>query len=168
MFSELPRLGDLTIGDFWGIQKIDASQNDNKGTSIVLFNSKKGQELLKILLKSGKCINYPFDKTLPNRFNNLLPHSKQKTRFFKLLNHHSFSEAVEYVKNGKYDIGLVCNYLASNFGGILTQYALFNVLEDLGYSTLLIERPLNSPEKINEEFVKKLYNKPIFKQCATR
>lgn len=167
-FSEFPRLGDLTIGDFWGIQKIDASQNDNKGTSIVLFNSKKGQELLKILLKSGKCINYPFDKTLPNRFNNLLPHSKQKTRFFKLLNHHSFSEAVEYVKNGKYDIGLVCNYLASNFGGILTQYALFNVLEDLGYSTLLIERPLNSPEKINEEFVKKLYNKPIFKQCATR
>ncbi len=167
-FSEFPRLGDLTIGDFWGIQKIDAAQNDNKGTSIVLCNSKKGQELLEILLKSGKCMNYPFDKTLPNRFNKLFPHSKLKSRFFKLLNHHSFSEAVEYVKNGKYDVGLVCNYLAINFGGGLTQFALFNVLEDLGYSTLMIERPLDALEKAGNDLLNKLYLKNPFINCAQR
>ena len=167
-FSELPRIGDLTIGDFWGIQKTDSSQNDNKGVSIVLCNSKKGRQLLNVLMQEGKCSEYAFDVKLPNRFNKVFPHSKNKSRFFKLLNHHSFSESVEYIKNDKYDIGLVCNYLASNFGGILTQYALFNVLEDLGYSTLLIERPLDAPEKISEKNVQQIYHKFFFTQCAKR
>lgn len=167
-FSELPRLGDITIGDFWGIQKIDKSQNDNMGTSIILCNSAKGQELFKNLSDKGVFKEFPFDKTLPNRFSSLFPHSKFKERFFKLLNHHSFSEALNYIKNEKYDIGLVCNYLASNFGGSLTQYSLFHVLEDLGYSTLMIERPLDAPEKQTEENIKQIYHKWVFNQCAKR
>ncbi len=165
-FSELPRVGDLTIGDFWGIQKVDNSQNDNKGTSIVLCNTKKGKKLLDILKSSGQTKDYAFDKSLPNRFNKIFPHNKQKHRFFKLLNHHSFSESVEYVKNKKYDVGVVCNYLAINFGGGLTQYALFNVIEDLGYSALMIERPLDSPEKADIEILNEIYIKNPFYQCS--
>lgn len=36
---------DITLGDFWGIEKIDPSMSDNKGTSVVLIRTHNGQEL---------------------------------------------------------------------------------------------------------------------------
>lgn len=38
-FNGLPRQADITLGDFWGIEE---KYDDDKGTSIVLSNSKKG------------------------------------------------------------------------------------------------------------------------------
>ena len=37
---------DLTLGDFWGVDRIMPSVDDNKGVSLVLANSIKGKELL--------------------------------------------------------------------------------------------------------------------------
>ncbi len=168
-FSELPRIGDLTIGDFWGIDKVDSTQQDKFGTSIVLCNSHKGEKLFALLEGKGIIKEYPFNENLPNRLNNaVFSHSKQKDRFFTLLNHHSFLESVSYIKSGRYDIGLVCNYLAINFGGGLTQFALFNVLEDLGYSTLMIERPLDAPEVANSILLNQLYVSNPFPNCSIR
>ena len=42
-FAEIPREGDITIGDFWGIEEKEASWNDKLGTSVVLLNSEKGE-----------------------------------------------------------------------------------------------------------------------------
>lgn len=42
-FKTLPRVADITMGDFWGIANKDASLDSNKGTSVVLINSKKGE-----------------------------------------------------------------------------------------------------------------------------
>lgn len=39
-------LADLTLGDFWGIDRIIPSIDDNKGVSLVVVNSKKGGGLL--------------------------------------------------------------------------------------------------------------------------
>ena len=36
---------DLTIADFWGIEKVAPEINDNKGTSLVLIRTSKGQEI---------------------------------------------------------------------------------------------------------------------------
>ena len=36
---------DITLGDFWGIEKIDSSLSDNKGTSVVFIRTDKGQKL---------------------------------------------------------------------------------------------------------------------------
>lgn len=45
-YSTISRVGDLTMGDFWGIEKINPSFNDNLGTSLILVNSEKGMKLL--------------------------------------------------------------------------------------------------------------------------
>lgn len=45
-FANVNRAGDLTLADFWGIEKNDASFNDNRGVSLVLVSSAKGVELL--------------------------------------------------------------------------------------------------------------------------
>jgi len=47
-FNTLPRVGDITLADCWGIQNIDKDfykNNGDKGISLVLVNNSKGQEL---------------------------------------------------------------------------------------------------------------------------
>ena len=46
-FKGYNRVSDITLGDFWGIQKIDSEMDDNKGTSLVLTHDAKGESLLK-------------------------------------------------------------------------------------------------------------------------
>ena len=45
-FANVNRVADITLADFWGIEKNDASFNDNKGVSLVLISSTKGAKLL--------------------------------------------------------------------------------------------------------------------------
>lgn len=44
-FKELPRVSDITLADFWGIEKIDKNLDNDTGTSLILLNSPKGKEL---------------------------------------------------------------------------------------------------------------------------
>lgn len=45
-FANLKRPSDLTIGDFWGWEKVDQHINaDNKGVSLLLVNTEKGRGL---------------------------------------------------------------------------------------------------------------------------
>ena len=41
-FKRIPRIADITLADFWGIEKIFPELDDNTGTSLILCNSKKG------------------------------------------------------------------------------------------------------------------------------
>ena len=44
-YRKLPRIADITLGDYWGISKYHPEMNDNKGTSVVLLNTAHGGEL---------------------------------------------------------------------------------------------------------------------------
>lgn len=44
-FTSLNRQGDITIGDFWGIEKVLPEISDNKGISAVMINNLKGKML---------------------------------------------------------------------------------------------------------------------------
>lgn len=48
-FKGFPRIADITLADFWGIKSIDSSLDNNKGTSMVMVNNKKGEEILSSL-----------------------------------------------------------------------------------------------------------------------
>lgn len=52
-FKGYSRCSDLTIGDFWGIWDIMPDMDDNKGTSVLLFQSQKGQRLFEQI--SDRC-----------------------------------------------------------------------------------------------------------------
>lgn len=43
-FKGFPRKADITLGDFWGIEKIDISMDQDLGTSLVMVNSEKGKQ----------------------------------------------------------------------------------------------------------------------------
>ena len=48
-FKELPRVADITLADFWGIEEIDPLLDNDTGTSLVLLNSEKGKKLFEKL-----------------------------------------------------------------------------------------------------------------------
>ena len=43
-FSNLNRVGDITIGDYWGVEKYHPEYSVPNGASIMLINSRRGQE----------------------------------------------------------------------------------------------------------------------------
>jgi coenzyme F420-reducing hydrogenase beta subunit len=45
-FTSLQRTGDLTIGDYWGIERTMPDFADRNGVSVILVNSEKGSALL--------------------------------------------------------------------------------------------------------------------------
>ena len=44
-FSDTNRKSDITMGDFWGIDKVLPRFNDNKGVSLITINSSKGEKI---------------------------------------------------------------------------------------------------------------------------
>lgn len=44
-FANTERVGDITIGDFWGIENVHPELDDNKGVSAIIVNTQKGEFL---------------------------------------------------------------------------------------------------------------------------
>ena len=44
-YGKLPRVADITLGDYWNIAKVHPQMDDNKGTSVVLLNTEHGKAL---------------------------------------------------------------------------------------------------------------------------
>lgn len=56
-YSSLDRPGDLTLGDFWGYQKKRPDLKHENGLSLIVCNTQKGAELIKILGENGIVLN---------------------------------------------------------------------------------------------------------------
>lgn len=55
------RTGDITLGDYWGIEKIQPSLNSLRGVSLVRFNTQKGNFLIEQFKKNGLFIETEWD-----------------------------------------------------------------------------------------------------------
>ena len=54
-FANINRAGDITLADFWGIEKNDPSFEDSRGVSLVLINTEKGR---RVFSDAAKDLNY--------------------------------------------------------------------------------------------------------------
>ena len=141
-YTSTQREADITIGDFWAIERFDKSLNDNKGTSVVLLNNTKGQDILrKIQDKISVCTKVPieyaswYNITLKQP---LKQHTNRKA-FFRLMQEgKSLKEIVGYCNNNQYDCGILNFWTFKNVGGVLNAFALQKIIEKLGYSNALI------------------------------
>lgn len=149
LFAKLPRQGDITIGDYWGIEKFDESLNDAKGTSVILINNKKGNAFLRSVRGDWKKIRKTPLKVATNSnrqiVNSSLLNDKQK-RFFDILDKFDFDKAVDYGLNRKFEIGYVGWWYGANYGSVLTNFALHEVLTKILVKTvLMIQYPIKNP-----------------------
>lgn len=150
-FSEFPRQGDITLGDFWGIERMDASWNDNRGTSLVLVNTEKGRAAFDAV--AGRFAREQAADAAYSDFNRLhakiAPHP-QRQRFFELWKNGSFTRAADFAANRRYDVAVLGCWSVENHGSNMTYYALYRTLRDMGYETLMVERPASSLWKPHE------------------
>lgn len=64
-FKAVPRLSDLTIGDAWGIEKHMPELDDDRGASVILINSEKGQKLFDRISSRLVCRQGSLNTLLP-------------------------------------------------------------------------------------------------------
>ncbi len=170
IFCAFPRQGDISIGDFWGIMNISPEAYDKKGTSMVLVNNAHGRQLFDSLtpeLSKSKFVKINPSEIKLNRLKAKVPVNQGRERFFDLLKHHGVNESVSLVSKNHFDVGLAVNFYAINFGGALTHYALYHTIEDLGYSTLMIERPRTSKNLVKVmENSPKIHLEPLYPSYA--
>ncbi len=70
-YTSLHREGDLTIGDFWGIENVFPQMDDNKGVSSVMVNTQKGAAFLGEIqskLELNACTQEQIAAKQPNMF----------------------------------------------------------------------------------------------------
>lgn len=58
-FTDIRRVSDITIGDFWGVERKYPEFDDNKGVSLILINTEKGEKIIndiknKLIIKEVK------------------------------------------------------------------------------------------------------------------
>lgn len=85
-FKGFPRIADITLADFWGIEKIDPSMFDNIGTSLVLINNEKGKRFFEAIEQKLKTVKLPYETALAGNPSILQPLQKAKIdrdAFFK-------------------------------------------------------------------------------------
>lgn len=146
-YAEFPRPGDVTLGDFWRIQELDPELNDNKGTSLLVVNTQKGKLLLENTKEEFEVlreVELDFAKRRNRFFSNWEP-SRNSQRFFQLHKTRPVIKSVNDTLKHCYDITLIGNWSAANYGAHLTHYALYQRLTDEGYSVLMLEKPNTQP-----------------------
>ena len=144
-FARVPRQGDITIGDFWGIKK---DLDDRKGTSAILVNTEKGKRMVEELSEKGNFKAFEempfysaFGKNNANVYRAPHAHPGRQKFFDTLTGGSTFSEALSASKNEKYDAVLFSIWYAANYGSLMTNFALYKTLEDKGYNCIFADIP---------------------------
>lgn len=141
-FQYIPRQGDLSCGDFWGIEDIDPDIDDNKGISVVLANNEKGNNLINRIKNNFKIFK---EKSLtdatkknPNIIGSPVPHT-DRDKFFDYYNEQAnLKDLNNAIVHKKCDVILSNFWYAKNYGAILTCYGVYKTLVNMGYSVKLI------------------------------
>lgn len=74
-YTNIARVADITIGDAWGIKKLNPEFNDNRGVSLVILNTEKAINLFSGIKETCDIIEVPLEKMLQP---NLIKPSKPK------------------------------------------------------------------------------------------
>lgn len=146
------RVGDLTLGDFWGIKTYLEKMDDNKGTSFVLCNNQKAKAAMKELHSDISLIceiPFPIAIEISKKANAALvrPTTMPPMRqcfFNHLKKGEPFSVAYRYAATSLIDVGILGWWIEtprSNYGSTLTNYALYKYLLSLGLSVAMVSPP---------------------------
>ncbi len=154
-FKGYPRISDITLADFWSIEKIAPSFEKNLGTSLVMINSKKGEAYFE---QAQKRINF-IPVTLEDAergngcLNSSLPAPKvDRKQFFDDLDRMTFSGLAEkYIHPGEKTLRSRLKWLAKYVYRFCTTTQLrpfpvyrffrYNSLKDICQGSVLITAP---------------------------
>lgn len=84
-FKKKNRMSDITLADFWGIENIMPEMYNDKGTSLVILNTKKGRELFDNIKEKIESKHVDFEKSIEYNPSMIVSSTKPKNReeFFR-------------------------------------------------------------------------------------
>lgn len=97
-FKGFPQKSDITLADFWGIEKLDKSMDQDKGTSLVLINSDKGWNLFNAIMQQIVCKEFSMNEAgleNPAIFESLKIKYGNRNLFFEDLDKLPFDEVAD-------------------------------------------------------------------------
>lgn len=100
-FKGMDRPSDLTLGDCWGIQDHMPEMDDDKGTSVILVHTEKGQKWLDLISSELEIVSSDLDSVLPisaDSRKSVVPHPKREVFFDLLANDAPFTKLAALLK----------------------------------------------------------------------
>ena len=96
-YSTNARVGDITIGDFWGVDKYNKSINPQKGCSMLCINSQVGLDLFNCVKDSCSVFEFPLKNAAANNqsFYEPVSYPDKKTFFVQVLTNEGESALVK-------------------------------------------------------------------------
>lgn len=97
-FKGFPRIADITIADYWGIEKVDRNLDNNIGTSMILLNSRKGVSYFEQTKGHFEYRDTPFEAILDGNIalrKSIEPAKINRKSFFESLDRHGFDYVTE-------------------------------------------------------------------------
>lgn len=132
-FKGFPRIADVSLADFWGIENIkgfNKSLDDNIGTSLVLINSEKGKQFFENIKAKLRFIELPYQTALDGNKALISPLAQPKIdrqAFFIDAQSMGFDELAEkYFPDKRNDLSL--KRKIKNFVNILKDVLSFSPL----------------------------------------
>ncbi len=138
VFNKIPRQGDITIGDYWGIDK---SKDDKKGTSIIIINNEQGNDLFqKVEDDFILCEHIQLNDATEHNYNIIRStrHNSYRDKFFQNFAKMSVEDNYMFCKNKKIDAAILNFWSYSNYGAMITGFALQKALQTIGFTNKLI------------------------------
>ncbi|NEU06595.1 Coenzyme F420 hydrogenase/dehydrogenase, beta subunit C-terminal domain [Clostridium senegalense] len=96
-FTDIHRASDITIADYWGIEKYAPEWNDKKGVSLILINNEKGSNLLKKCSEELKYETRPMEESLAEqqRLSESIKFPKKREKFWHDYRKYGFEYIIE-------------------------------------------------------------------------
>lgn len=141
-YTNLNRVSDITMADFWGIDKVDTEMDDKKGTSLLIINTNKGQEVFE-KYKNNFLKYKEFDIKAamvgnPRLYRCSEPHIGKEV-FEKNLHKMPIIKNMKESLCPKYE-GVIRNFWAyNNFGATLSAYAIQQFFQERGKDYYILQ-----------------------------
>lgn len=97
-YKGFPRMADITIADYWGIENVDKNLDNNIGTSMILLNSQKGEKFFDLIKDKLEWKETKFETILPGNIalrKSIEPANINRRQFFEDLDKGTFDDVVK-------------------------------------------------------------------------
>ncbi len=100
-FKRLERVADITLADFWGVEKILPEYSVSDGVSLVLIHTEKGKELFENLGDDLNYITVNLEKSIKGNssVNNSAAKPIERDAFMKIIKEQKFVAVKKYYKD---------------------------------------------------------------------
>lgn len=142
VFAKPSRVGDITLGDFWGAHDYKPALDSRKGLSLLLANTPKGRAWMG-RVKSGMAhcepVPLPYAKRNSRLSGPKASHPGRHYFFTHLDEADSFTSLVDdSLSRVHRHVGILNFCYGNGYGQVLMNYALHKVLQGFGYTSEVI------------------------------